>query len=576
MVTLLINSVNCDDVLRAGSWKVSKRATSETFTFTVQNSVWSDLAFRPAVGDEVHLTHGYYLTFGGLITKVREYRADGEGPTFVDVTCRDYNYLAEQILVSGKITSSDHLETLYELFETWLEPKGCSWLGDMNGGEDIGTITYTKITLAELFNRISKLTNWPWRINGNKEFKSVEPGSLPFTKTPMYGTDFLRGLEINQDFYEYGTRLTLTTGGTGDATHSETHSANGVKKFFLLNVWPKAKEYDEDGNLTASYDPTSVTVDGSSVPIDGATWFYDEIWNAVFTTGTAPSTSVVASYTISFPAEVQVWNSSIINSNGEIIIADLIDKRITIGDITDVSEAKRWGDVELVRRGLTPKKINGVTRIVDYYPFQVGNIILPEHGINSSFMVENVEIYPLGIDPSLTDEELAYSLDLIEGNVAGRNWTDLFKEMLGGGGGGGSISSSGGGSGGSGGGVPAGMTVHVGGSNVQSLEVTTSWVDVAEAIPCQIPGGSGSWSLRVPLYQIGSGTMEVRLRDITNGVDLANVSSTATGTHVDNGFFDYETDSFSAPPATVEVLLQVRVASGTRYVVVGHSTMVKL
>ena len=579
-LALTINGADkVDFVLRGGTWSLSKRYSNETFSFTLRNWEWSALAYRAVVGDAVLVHHGTDLIFGGQIDEVLEYRAGGEGPIFVDVTCRGWDLLADQVILTGKTAVGNLLDIAYAFYVDYLQLKGVTWLGPTSGGPAIGAMTYTRTTLAELYTRMTKDSNWPWRINGDKELGFVQPGSLPIPVNPMYGTDFIRGVRLQQKYYEYGTRLILQTGGTGETTHSETHIADGLKAYFMLNVEPKPDEIDE-AMVTTSYIPTSFKLNGVDTPIDSVTWFYDPVWHMIYTTApVTAATTIEATYQISFPATVRVWEPSLLTSAGQVDIAFLVDKLITIGHITDVSEAKRWGETELLRRTATPRKLTGETTEKGFYPFLTGTIILPEHNVNASFLLENVSISDIGIDGNVTPNHLVYSLEFIEGDRAGRQWEELFIEMLGRGAGQGSIAVAGTGAtvlpptgGGSGSGTfeyPVGHVIHVGGDNIRPYPATTSYVDIPEMVGNFFGGPAfvGVWKFQAYGFQLSSGTLRIELYA---GSQIALATTTQVSALLSGGFGAPTPVAVTIPGSLLPLLCRYSVSSGARDVVIGH------
>lgn len=85
---------------------------------------------------------------------------------------------------------------------------------------------------------------------------------------------------------------------------------------------------------------------------------------------------------------------------------------------------------------------------------------------------------------------------------------------------------------------------------------------------------TGTWTLRVYAYQLSAGTLEVRL--LVGGVEVARVSTTATGSYVDVSFYGSAlTDTYAGPATVGQCLLQAKTTSGTRKAVVGLCHTVK-
>jgi hypothetical protein len=219
-LSLEILGVERADVVRVmEGWSLRKQRSVETFSFTVKNDVYSALAYRPGVGHDVLVYDGADLIFGGQILSTNEFRPGGEGPIFVGVQCRDWTLLAEQVVISGTIEEGPLFERAYGLFQDWLQPKGCTWISATTGGPTVPKMVFARASVAEVWSRMGKYVNYLWRINGLKEVGFWTAGDLPFPKNPMIGTDFLKGLTIDQNYYERATRLILQTGGTGETSN---------------------------------------------------------------------------------------------------------------------------------------------------------------------------------------------------------------------------------------------------------------------------------------------------------------------------------------------------------------------
>lgn len=583
-VSLTINASNSDSyLLRHGAWNLAKRYGTETFDFTVRNTIFGATAYRPLPGDEIRAAHGSDLLFGGPVQKVHEYRSDGDGPIFVDVSCRGWELLAQQIILTGTLATGPLLTRAYALYLQYLQPKGVTWLGVTFGGPTIPDITYVRTSLFELYNRIAGLGDRSWRINGDKQLAFVAAGELAFPVTPLLASHFVQGVTIDQERYERATRVILQTGGTGEADHSEAHVGNGVKTIFALNAEVKPSE---TGPPAVHYYPTTVVVNGVSQSIGGGVWSYDNIEHTVFTSGAAVPTgqTVVVAYKISFPATVRVWVAGALNANGSWNRATLTDRLIDVSHITDVAQAKAWGDVELARRQFSPRVVRGATHTKGFYPLLSGPVDMPDHNINSaSFLVRAVTVDDVGIDPSYTNH-LRYHLELIEGDEPGRMWESLFQEYGGqtSGGGGTSVSGTGGSVGPSTpgtitiGALPAGTTIHLGGDNYAPVVADTVMRPIPQAIPNKFGGAGigGAWTLNVAAFQLEAGTLQVELKNQTTGDVLATVSLTTVAAALSGGF-GYGTAAITPPASVHNVIAQYRVTSGSRDVVIGHCTVTK-
>ena len=582
MTLYIAGTDHTTSVRRVDGWGLNKRLAAETFTFKFVNTVVGPGAFRPASNSSVLAYHGSDLLFGGRIKAMDEYRLGGDGPVCIDVSCRGWEALAEESIITATIALGPIITRVYGLYQTYLQPKGVLWLGATSGGLTMtNDVTVVRTSLADLLNQMCKQVNYLWRINGEKYMGINLPGSLLFPDNPLTSAHFEMGsIRRHDKAYEYANRLILMSGGSGDAMHSETHVGNGVKTRFPLNVEPKAPVQDSETEVWTYYWPTETKINGVTKLLDGsAGWFYDEQEHHVWTNG-APvpnGHTVQTGYKIGYPATIRAWLPEALTSAGGWNFATMIDKMINMTHMSDVVQIKQWGDVELARRAAEPLVVTGTTRRKGYYPLMTGQLLIPEHVVNNDYLIQNVRVRDSGISET-EPNHLLYDLEFIEGGIVGRQYETLFKEFLGGGSGGSTSVGSGGGSGGGTGvaELPIGATIHLAGHNDAAVYLTTTWSDAPQAIPNRFGGAGfpGVWRLRPPMYQLEAGTVEARLWDQTNGVVLASCSTNAVGALLSNAF-GFPEVTFVAPLTVVNVLLQVRVTSGARDCVIGHATVVR-
>lgn len=569
-LTFTINGVNRRANLRDGTLSIDKHLGLEVLTAQVlEKTTPGASAFRPTLGHAVYVTDGANLLFGGEIIERREetvWQAGGL-PTLTlnTITAKSYDALAERIVIDTlTVPSQGVFTTAASLCTTYLTPLGVTNIGTVSGGPVLPALEFDHQTLSAIFGQLTLLSGYPWRINGDKQFAFVAPGS--FTGTTITEANALEAdLRIEQTRAVRVNRLFLQTGGTGTVTHTEGRTLNGTQTTFLLNVEPAEP-------------PTTVTENGVSMAIGGGTWTYNSTLKAVVrASGGTNGHLIVVPFTVTFPAWVRVWDASVQAASGAWTTTALVDGLVEASEQTDLGQAKAWGDEELSRRFLEPLIVTVRTRTKNYYPLLHVTLTLPDSNISGTYLVESVRV------EAQDDDNIVYAAVCVQDDVLHTAWFDYFKRRGGTTGGGMSVAGTGstsgtpGTPGGGGTTLPSGTTFHLGGSNDQSITATTSWQAAPEAIPTQLGGTgmAGTWTLRVPMYQLSAGTMEVRLYDQTAGAALATLSSTAVGTYVDVSFYSYQTGSVTAPAGVSNVLLEVRVTSGSRPVVVGHSTVVK-
>ena len=586
-------------ILRQGSWNISKRLTAETFDFTRWHDVYGQAAYRPALGSDIVAWHGQDLLFGGTIKSTNEYRIGGEATIGLDVNCRGYEEIPEKIIITGTVPGGACRDVIMGLYNKYLAVKGITWIGPTSGGPQVGETTFVRSKLSDVLNEISKKANGTWRINGEKWFAVMFPGDLPLAPVGdrMTADHFLKGtVNIQSKIYEYANRLILQSGGTGEANHTETHTADGAKRYFMLHVEPKlpTKKTENEIDTWTYYWPTKISVGGTEHNLDNSTgWQYDVENHAVFHNSTPPAAGTpikIHEYKIGFPATVRVWLIHVLNADGTWNWAVIEDKSLNVSHIADVWQVKGWGDVELSRRALSPRVLTGSTRIRGFYPLMSGMLYIPEMWVAEDFLLQNVTISDEGLDTRQV-ESLTYNLEFIEGGVVGRQYETLFREFLAGGpsGGGSSISGSGGTvenpGGGTGGGtsgatpLPSGFTFHLGGDNQLALQVGTTFRDIPQMIPMRFGGAGmqGTWSLKAFGYRIegaeGLGYLEVAIiHEFAGQIGLAVIDATGVMTQGPWGYDDYQ---LNAPAQVGNLVTHCRMSGGSGYVTIGHCVLVK-
>lgn len=318
-------------------------------------------------------------------------------------------------------------------------------------------------------------------------------------------------------------------------------------------------------------------VNGVDTALTAGVWSFDRIQGGFTKASTLPTAGTAVTYLapITSPATIRVWDTATRNLNGTWNYAAVRDAEIQASDKTDFATTKAWADAELATRLSAPKKLTVRTKEQGIYPFLRQPVNLPGLGLAGDYLVGRTVTRDVGRKSMIPTTEI----ELLEGDAIGRDWAAWWRERPGSTAGGSiSVGVGGGGTGpggGSGGAVPfVGYGLPIGGANVQTLQLTTTWQDVGEANPMPHPADpTGTWTLYAYAYQLAAGTLQLRL--LVGGVEVVSVSTTAAGSYVDVGFYDALTATYAGPGAVGQCLLQAKVTSGTRVGVVGQCHTVK-
>lgn len=636
-----MNGIDRTDRIRWRTLSIDKDGAMETCQLDAYDPSGS---FRLVEGDALRVLLSGGLEFGGEVFTAREVGIDrGTRGPVTSVRAKGWAFEAGDVKVWGRFPAQPAYARAAAVLTQYLAPKGWTNIGPTTGGDLLPAVTYAGETVAAILDDITEAINVPWRVNGDRQFAYVLPGSLlaPVDFVEGTGSVVHLGVSVGRSQTRKASRLFLTTGGSGTVTHTETHIASGAETHFPVHVLPSAGQAsltaaaaagatslalrglpasytlkagvtltfgahgaytlgadattDADGAVTVTLSSgltqaaeagEAVTLDASAfvrlqvngvdTPLGGEwTWNADEARFAK--TGALPAAGTQVTYiaVVTLPVIVRVWTADTRDVWGQWNYANVRDTDLTDQAQTDISAAITWATNELAKRNTVPRQVQLTTYAQGLYPWQRATLDIPSRQATGPYLVGRVRL----VDDGLRDRPRV-EVTLLEGDAIGPDWREFFRgqPVRGGVGGSATVGSVSSGSGGGSATLPAGTTVPLGGDNAVSVLAATTWQDVPQAIPVRLGGAgmAGTWLLRVPLYQLSAGTVEARLLDQTTGTALATVASTATGAYIDNSFFAFPSVSFTAPAGVDDVLLQVRVTSGTREVVVGKATVVKV
>jgi len=554
-LTFQINGTDRRNKLRDGTLTVEKYFGVEVLTCQiVEKSTPGASAFRPTLGQSIYVKDGTDLVFGGTIVERREETVwQGAGVpslTLNTLTAKSYETLADTIVVDRYVVASQGvLTTAAALCTTYLVPLSISNIGTTSGGPTLPALEFDHQPLSAIFNQLTELSGYPWRINGDKQFGFLAPGDLT-APAASESTAYDDGFVVEQSRVQRVTRLFLRTGGTGTVTHTESRTLNGVQTTFLLNVEPKDA-------------PTVVTENGSPQTIGGGTWTYNSTLKAIVrSSGGTNGHAISVSYPVEFPAWLRVWDASVQAAAGTWVTASLVDAIVEASEQTDLAQAKAWGDSELARRVAQPLTVSFVTRTKGYYPLQQVSLTFADSNVSGNYLVQSVRV------DARDDDNVLYTVTGVEGTTLNENWFEFFKQRGG--------TSSGGvavvGSAGSSGSTTAGtapLRLALGGDNY-FRDNSSDWADISNAIPLAGSAAlAGSYTLRTPRYVVGGGgtSLELRLYDTTNASVVASVSGTTSST------WATATTAVTLPAAAGVCLMQYLMVGGTAEGVVGQCVL---
>ena len=249
-----INGANKNAFTRYKKLRIQKDGAIETCRVEFLDHDLTSGAFRPVPGDELRVDrNGTALEFGGEVVRVTDQRLTGldnpaapssglkGGGTVTVVEARGWYFEASDVKIPFLTLAPQGLHVAVEhLRGTYLDAKGWQTLNPTTGGPELPMLVYIDQTVAQIFDDFTKKVGWPWRVNGDRYFAFVEPGSLLAPNVyDNTNSIVLRGAEWTKDRVRRATRLFITTGGSGQ--HLEffsDHTADGTFTHFPVHVLP--------------------------------------------------------------------------------------------------------------------------------------------------------------------------------------------------------------------------------------------------------------------------------------------------------------------------------------------------
>jgi hypothetical protein len=568
---IAVNGIPRQDVVRYRTLQIRKDGAIESARMDFLDN---DGTLQVVDGDVLRITQDGALEFGGVVVSVRVSRVDKANPlarslTVTTVDAQGWAFEAADITATASFPSQGMLATAEALRATYLAAKGWTNNGALSGGPVLPALTFTRQTVAAIFDELQKLSGWPWRVNGDRVMNFSAAGSIPapVDLTSLTGSVVLTGVSWQRSRLRKATRLESTTGGSGTIPWTDSRAALGGEVMFPLYVYPT------DERL-----PTKVDEGNTTHNIGGGRWTYRHEDATLHVAGApvAAGVSVSTIFDVDLPATVRVFDPVTRYANGTWNFATVIDAQLQQSEQTDIRQALASASAELNTRIDNPRGVELSTFAQGFYPWQTALVSFPERGLSGPYLVQSTLLTDVG----RRNTRPRIDVTLLEGNAIGRDWTRYFKERSGTTGGGGTVVASGGGNPPSTGGaaaLPAGTTFRIGGDNVTVYSVDPTFRDCPQLSPTWIGGAgmSGTWILWVPAYQLTPGVLEFRLLNQATQTALATLTTTAVGERLVGPFAYLETTFTPPADSPVPVLLQWRTSAGTRQAVMGHANVRK-
>jgi len=198
-----------------------------------------DLADRqstaePAIGRPVLIRHGEYTVFAGQVDKFSKVRVKGTRMHDWHVQCVDFSCILGRRTYTGTIPAGTTLRSaVATLMATALAGEGFTMTG-VDAGPKLPKLQFQRLSVADCFNEISRLTRYKWWVNDAKDiqFKDRSAEAAPWALTSL---EQLTSYTYQRERSQYrNVQRILGTKVTANKATTVQWTADGKRRTFYL------------------------------------------------------------------------------------------------------------------------------------------------------------------------------------------------------------------------------------------------------------------------------------------------------------------------------------------------------
>ena len=362
--------------------------------------------------------------FCGTIDTLDDYEGD-PGYLYYNIIAVDYNQLADKKLMAASYSSTLAGNIVSAIITAALSDEGVT-AGTIEDGPVISKAVYNYIKATDALDYLKNVTGLNWNINHNKQlnFFSNASNVSPWMLTDLVPHENFKRTRT-RDQYRNKQYLRAGTGKTSVQTLEKPAPApDGVSRNFVLR-FPIAEKPVIYVNSTAVLS-ANIGVNGLDT---GKDWYFSYGSNtvsqsgsaAVLTAGSTIETTYIGLYpiiaVIDEPAQISARQAIETGTSG------IYESVVTEKSINENNQAIEYSEGLVLKYGVIPSIVTFDTEVPGLQAGQLLPIQKSLYGINSSFLIESVQIS--AADSGATN----YSVRCLDGSSLG-GWEEWFKELL--------------------------------------------------------------------------------------------------------------------------------------------------
>ncbi len=453
-LTLTIGGVDRSSMLQKGSLQIADEAQNRsTCRFALVDTAG---VYRPTTGVEVRITDADGNTvFGGSVEKPRRSKRRKGGALATDVTCVDYNQIADRHIVARSYVGQTAGYIVRDIVANDLAGEGIavvgssiSVTGSQIGVSEIGTavigairhtgvqdgpvideatFVYEKASAA--FDALAELVGFYWNIGYDKVLTFAPPEQVQAPFAIVEGSDDVdadrrsnfRDLVVEESREQYRNRQYLRAGTGETDPRVESFKGDGATKSFLLSFPAHTEPV-----VTVNGVPKSVGIQGVET---GQDWYWNkgesELTQDDAAAALTSADTLAATYTGEYPLIVVSSNDNAIAARAAVEGGSGVYEEIIDDESLDTVDLANDKAAALLRRyGRIPERIDFQTDTTGLRAGQLVSILSPDNGVDGDYFIESID----ASDPGAADGRIRHDVTAILGERLD-NWIDFFRRL---------------------------------------------------------------------------------------------------------------------------------------------------
>jgi len=373
--------------------------------------------YRPVLRQDVIAELDGVRIFGGVLTMIDEGDWGDYKGNWFNCEAGDYSALLETTEFNGVAVGVTLKDVVQHLVTARLASRGFTVHPSMAAGPVIDSQGYSFRYLTDIFNDLTRITEWPWIVDEFKRisFAPADGRPAPFALTAT--NDTINAVRVASTLDGYANIVWLHYGAAGVRQVTESWIASAGQTVFTVVEFPNPEGINAP--------PPTVLAGGVTETVgEGAMW----TWTAATATltrtigGLAAGTVVTAVYGATYPAAIYEHNAADVATYGEIALVQ------TAADVFDVRQARQIAAGILAERSGPLRRIAAVTHRAGLVPGHVVSVDVPERAINEPCLVLSSRLVHDGRMADGSDY-WRFDLDLVEGTAYRETWQKFFRDI---------------------------------------------------------------------------------------------------------------------------------------------------